>query len=438
LEAASVASYNGWSSRVAPTGSALGLKFSLFVRDFCRAGFYFQNMLLWLIALFILACCGIVAYYQGALRATISLVGLLFALLLAGPVGKLINAILPALGLGHPALLAVLGPAIAFVLILVAFKAAAVVVHRKVDAYYKYKASDTQRLLFGRMNMRVGVPVGLCNGVIYFFILCTAVYTLGYGTFQLATSEQDSWAMRVVNRLSEDMKGTGMAKAAAPMMPEKEMYYDACDILASIYHQPLLQNRLANYPPFLTLAERPEFKPITDQKFQEEWQRGMSLSEFMKNEKVNPLLNNRELFTNVVGLLGGDLKDLKAYLDTGKSPKYDDERILGRWEIDARESVARARRLKPNMGSVELRRLRTLLGTAFKDSTLTTTIDNRAILKLPALKDKGTQQGSWKSSDGRYILRFKETGDLEILLDGKNLIFTNKDGTTLVFENARV
>lgn len=394
-------------------------------------------MLLWLTAFFILACCAIVAYYQGALRAVISLLGLLGALLLAGPFGKLINAILPALGLAHPALLAVLGPAIAFLLILAGFKIVAAVVHRKVDAYYKYQATDTQRLLFERMNARVGVPVGLCNGVLYFFILCTAVYTLGYGTYQLATSDQDSWVMRLVNRLSESIKDTRMAKAAAPMMPEKELYYDACDILASIYHQPLLQNRLANYPPFLTLAEQPEFKPLSDQKLQEDWQKGMSLSEFMAHEKVKPLLHNREIFTNVVGLLGGDLKDLKVYVDTGKSPKYDDERILGRWEIDPRESVARARRLKPNMGSVELRRLRTLLGTTFKDSTLIATIDNKAILKLPELKDKGTQRGSWKSAEGKYILHFQEAGDLDVLVDGKKLIF-KRDGITLVFENARV
>jgi hypothetical protein len=394
-------------------------------------------MFLWLIAFFIIGCCGIVAYYQGAVRAAISLIGLLCALLLAGVTGKLVGAILPALGIAHPVLLAFLGPAIAFLLILVAFKAIALVVHRKVDAYYKYTSPDTQRLLFERMNARVGVPLGLCNGVIYFFVLCTAIYTVGYSTYQLATSEQDSWTMRLVNRLSEQMRDTGMAKATAPMMPEKELYYDACDILASIYHQPLLQNRLANYPPFLTLAERPEFKAITDRKFQEEWQRGMSLDEFMSDEKVKPLLHNREIFTNVVSLLGGDLKDLKTYLETGKSPKYDDERILGRWEIDTRESVARARRLKPNMGSVELRRLRTLLGTTFKDSTVTATIDNKAILKLPRLKDKGTQQGSWRPSDGKYILHFKDTGDLDVLVDGKNLIFT-RDGVTLVFENARV
>jgi hypothetical protein len=31
--------------------------------------------------------------------------------------------------------------------------------------------------------------------------------------------------------------------------------------------------------------------------------------------------------------LGGEAHDLKIYLETGKSPKYDDERILGRWEF---------------------------------------------------------------------------------------------------------
>jgi hypothetical protein len=396
-------------------------------------------MFLWLIAFVILGCCGIVAYYQGALRAAISLTGLLFALWLAGPVGKIVNLVLPALGLGHPALLAVLGPVIAFIGILIAFKTTAAIVHRKVDTHYKYHATDTQRLLFERMNARVGVPVGLVNGVIYFFILCSATYTLGYGTFQLATSENESWAAKLANRLSEEMRDTGMARAAAPFMSEKETYYDACDILASIYHQPLLQNRLANYPPFLTLAERPEFKPVTDKSFQEQWAKGMSLSEFIGHEKVKPLLENRELFTNIVVLLGGDLKDLKTYLDTGKSPKYDDERILGRWEFDSRESVARARRSKPNMGSAELRRLRLLLATAFKDSTLTTTIDNKAILNAPGLKEKAVQQGTWKYAEGKYIIRFKDGGELDALIDGKFIIIIfSKDGVTLVFENARV
>src|SRR5262245_61513441 len=124
-------------------------------------------MLLWIIAILLVACCATVGYYQGALRAAMSLVGLLVAWMLAGPLGKLVNAVLPALGLAHPVLLAVIGPAIAFLVILIAFKVGAAVLNRKLETHYKYGDSDTQRLLFERMNTRVGIPVGMCNGVIY-------------------------------------------------------------------------------------------------------------------------------------------------------------------------------------------------------------------------------------------------------------------------------
>src|SRR2546421_6029114 len=33
-----------------------------------------------------------------------------------------------------------------------------------------------------------------------------------------------------------------------------------------------------------------------------------------------------------------DLKDLRAFLETGRSAKYDDEKILGRWNLDRKST----------------------------------------------------------------------------------------------------
>jgi hypothetical protein len=256
----------------------------------------------------------------------------------------------------------------------------------------------------------------------------------------VATGDQDSWALRLMNRLSADVKSTGMDKAVAPFMPKSELYYDGADVVADIFHTPLLQNRLANYPPFLLVGEKEEFKPLSDSSFQQEWIKGMTFGSFVNHEKVKPLVENQEVVTNVLGMLGGDFKDLKLYLETGTSPKYDDERILGRWAVNINASMNAARRKKP-MGSAEIRRLRTILGTFFARSVLTATIDQKAIWKLPSVSgSKGTVQGSWKYAAGRYTLSITEDGkrlEVEAEVDGRHLIFS-KDGVVLVFENTRV
>lgn len=206
-------------------------------------------MILWSIALFIVICAGVAGYYQGALRAAFSLLGLLLAALLASPLGSLLAPLLAIFGVKNPVMIAFLAPVIGFLVVLVAFMIGAIAVHKKVDTFYKYKASDTQRLLFERMNARVGASVGVANGFIYVLVIGTFVYSLGYLTVQVASSEEDSWSMRLINRVADDMKATGMTKAVAPFMPKSELYYDGADVVANIFHTPLLQRRLANYPP---------------------------------------------------------------------------------------------------------------------------------------------------------------------------------------------
>src|SRR5438105_2659110 len=124
-------------------------------------------MILWIFALCLMAVSGLIGYYQGAVRVAFSLVGLLMAALLAMPLAGLIKPILPMVGLSHPVLLSFLGPILAYLLILIGFKCAAVAVHKKVEAYYKYKASDTQRSLFARLNQHLGICVGLANATVY-------------------------------------------------------------------------------------------------------------------------------------------------------------------------------------------------------------------------------------------------------------------------------
>ncbi len=394
-----------------------------------------EPMLLWILALILVAAVGLVGFYQGALRASVSLLGLLTACLTARLVGKLFNLILPALGLTHPAVLDFVSPVLGFILVSTLFKLGGFALHKKVDTWFKYRASDTQRLLWERLNSRLGISVGIANGVIYVFALATLIYTFGYFSYQTATHRDDSWILKSINRLAGDIQSTGMNKSIAPFNPATDTYFDSSDILADLFHSPLLQNRLANYPIFLTLGDQQELKGFSDAKFQEKWASGISLREFSNHEVVKPVLENVPLFTNVLGLVKPDLKDLKSYLSTGVSPKYDEEKILGRWQFNFRASLGEARKRKPTMGSAELKKLRALLGTAFNNASLVATVDNKAMLKLPGR----SRQGTWTSAGGgQYLIRDSASKtDAQATSDGKRMTVV-LEGIALVFDNTRV
>src|SRR6185436_11600564 len=120
-------------------------------------------MWIWIIAFFLLVALGGAGYYQGALRASFTLIGLIVAAALAFPLSGIFRGILGIFSLQHPVLLAFLAPFAAYVTVLICFKAGGLATHRKVDTFFKYKASDTLRLLYNRMNSRIGAVIGSFN-----------------------------------------------------------------------------------------------------------------------------------------------------------------------------------------------------------------------------------------------------------------------------------
>ncbi len=394
-------------------------------------------MILWIFALCLMAVLALIGYYQGAIRVAFSLVGLLLATLLAMPLSFLGRVLLPIFGINHPVWLAFTAPLLGYLLILVIFKSLGLVVHQKVDTYYKYKDSDTRRMLFERVNQRLGICLGLANAVVYFLLLSVVAYVVGYFTIQVASSPKDSMMLKLFNTVGEALQATKMDKAVAVFVPAKPFYYDAVDIIGDVFHAPLLQSRLATYPPFLALADKQEFKELGSQKFVEFCQTGPSFGELKEHERVKPLLSDVEIYTNIVGLVNGDLQDLKTYVETGKSPKFDDEKILGRWSYNHQSSVVLAKKAKPNMSTAESRYIRGIL-TLKSNATFTASVDSKAVLKLPTKPNSvQTLQGSWKNvSSDHYTLVMSEEGktvEIPAKIEGGKLVVT-KDAFKLVFE----
>ena len=386
-----------------------------------------RSMILWLIALVLLASLAVVGYYQGAVRVAFSLVGLLVAALVAVPLSGLIRPILPPFGITHPVVIAFLAPAIVYVLVLVIFKSSALLVHKKLETWMKYHASDTQRLLYERMISRVGICLGVANAFVYLVLISVVAYTLGYFTMQVSTPGQDGFGLRMLNSYNEALDRTGMVRAAAHYSPATGFYCDACDLIGDIFHNPLLQGRLSSYPPFLTLSEKSEFSALAGVEFQRFWQGEKTLAQIREHPQLGPMIQDVELYNSLLAMNDGDLKDLTTYFETGVSPKYEEDKILGRWRFDFRQSYNATKRSKPTAGVNEIMRIRKFL-EALRNTTFLATVDHKAELKLALPQATTTVQGTWKNNGGgMFGLRMQDSGksiDVEARVQGRRLSFS--------------
>jgi len=413
-------------------------------------------MYIWLLALILFACLGYAGFAMGAIRAAASLIGLLVAAFLAPILGKVFTPVLTTLTVKNPTLLWVLGPFIAFIVILAAFKIAGHFAHRKVDVYYKYKAGDLRMGLFNRLNRRVGIAVGIINACVYLVLISWVVYAFSYFTYQIAP-EGAAWSVRTLNTAGENLQGTGMAKIAGAVDGMPDSYYQTADLAGLIYHNDLLEGRLMRYPGLLALGQQPTFQDIgNDKDFTELRMKQPPIADIINNPKAQAVLNDPELLNNIWAALKPDLTDLLAYMKTGQSAKYDNEKILGKWDFDLKGAVNAVKRAKPNVTIPEMKRIRYALSLTMAKATFIATPEpaKAAYLKdfgklVPAKKDPrarpGTRPapptvethnftGTWSSDGSKYQINLPDKGGaLEAQVEGDTLIVTG-DVLPMVFQ----
>src|SRR5579872_2875045 len=144
-------------------------------------------MLIWVIALFLFVLLGYMGWCLGAIRMGISLIGVVISAMLAPSLGHFFNPILGLLSVKNPVMLWLIGPACAYLVLLIAFNVIGILAHQKVDIYYKYKAGDLRMGLFNRLNQRLGVCVGVANAAVYLILISWVIYVFSYWTVQMAT-----------------------------------------------------------------------------------------------------------------------------------------------------------------------------------------------------------------------------------------------------------
>jgi uncharacterized membrane protein required for colicin V production len=406
-------------------------------------------MMFWVLAFLLLASLAGIGYRQGVIRVAFSFVGILIGALLAGLLAKPMRHLLVALGLKTPGLAWLLAPVAVFLVFSIVFKIAGFMAHQKVDVHFRYHAGDLRQVLWERLSHRVGLCFGLANGALYLILIAAVIYPLSYWTFQMATSKEDPRALRILNSLGQGMQSTGFAKVARALDPMPQVWYDAADLAGLIYNNPLCEARLSRYPAFLSLAERQEFQDLgNDSQFTELFQRREPIMQLLDQPRAQGIIQNQDLVKLIWATVVPNIHDLETYLQTGKSPKYDAEKILGRWNFNVSVALAMFRKAKPNISSKEMQVWRAWMTAAFAKTSFVATTEHEAFLKnVPQLRMPAagaaasasgpqTLKGEWKSSGNKYELNLSGAGKDEQLMasvDGDRLTITGT-GMGLVFD----
>jgi hypothetical protein len=408
-------------------------------------------MTIWVLTIVLLASLAGLGYRQGAIRVVFSFLGILFGALLAVPLGRPLGRLLGMVGLKDPLAVWAFGPLLVFVIFSVIFKIAGAAAHHKIDVHYKYHAGDLRLALWERLNRRVGLCLGLLNGAAYLVLLCFVIYVPSYLTFQLASAENDPKWMRLLNLLGRDLHTTGFVRAARSIDSLPKEDFAMADLAGLVYRNPLLEARLANYPPFLSLGEQAEFQDLsTDKEFTQLWAGGEPVMSLLDNPKIQAIRHNPDLLKAIWNATEPNLDDLRTYLTSGISARYDAIKILGRWKFDSNAAVNAIRRAKPNISSLEMQRVRKLLEATFAKTELIAKPDNQASLKsapgfkfspnaptavLATASSGQNLQGQWHDANSKYLLEFSgenlpttvEGDRLNMKGEGMDWVFARED-----------
>lgn len=335
-------------------------------------------MSIWILAIVLCAIFAAIGYFSGAIRTVTLWVGVLIASVITGALAPKFISTMPKIGIKHALWIQLAPYIIVFSLLALIVFGIGFAIHHKVASIYKFSRDDYSRAKWERMNHHVGLSIGLVIAVQLFFLIARVAYVGGYLTAQVGSGENNPAWVSFLSAVRRDMAVTGLDKAVAALDKTPASFYDAADIVGIISNNPQIQPRLANYPYFLSLGQRSEFQELaSDKDYNNLIFQSPGFGPLIDHPNTQRLLANQEIIDQIKGV---DLKDLKTYLMTGKSPKYDEEKILGRWILDKDAVLTYVRKTRPTMKGEELIAVKKGI-EALPDITLINTLDNKTIVK---------------------------------------------------------
>jgi hypothetical protein len=401
--------------------------------------------MIWILAFLCLGISALVGFAQGPIRGIFALVGLFFATVLAGPIGSLIKPLVAAVGYRHPVYLHSIPAGIAFVVVWAVFVGIGAGVHRRCMVFHKYDEDDTRYYRWLRVYQRLGLCLGLFCGAVLFFVLLLPIYAAGYFTTEFDPGSEASFTVRTINGIRADMHSLKLDRVLAAYDPLPNNLYDASDLLAILLGNRHLVDRLARYPDFVALAETPEYRDLATnaefaRMFGDVHSRPLDL---LAHPKVQAIATNAMLCERLFELVSEDHADLKDYLLTGKSAKYDNEKLLGYWVINPRATSIEERKKLSSVSATQIWTAKVNAVRQVSQLSLTITTSKEAILrrgesilKSPVLI-RGTwdKKGSGDETGSAYTISLagSKPDVMDATVKDDQLVFT-KDGVTMVFD----
>lgn len=401
-------------------------------------------MLIWILALLVVASGIGMGFRLGAICSAFSILGLFVATLFAHLIGRLIKPILAHMVGSNPLLIWALPTIIGFLIVYCVFMSAGFEVHRRTGVYYKYKAGDLKLALWERLNHRVGGCLGVLNGTAWLVIICFLLFNISYVTAQMAPSDNEPKWVRFANNIGHGMQSTGLDKAARALGSISDSYYQRADFVGLFAQNPRLTPRLGNYPAFISFTERPEIQSLVqDSSLANTWNSGAPINQVWDDGQVQSIINNTNLLGTIESIVQTNMDDITNYVISGKSPKFDSEKIVGHWQFDVVPALGDLLESQPKIRPSDLKAIRTLWTTAFAQTTFVAGSDGQAFLKnvpdfkrTPPVSDTWT--GQWSEDGTNYELSLSANNQNKVASaqsDGLRLTIKMGD-SALVFQRS--
>lgn len=337
-------------------------------------------MLIWLIIIFCIVIFGVLGYFKGLIRSIVSLIGLIIALLLAVPLGPKFYPLVNKLGFTHPFSPPILGPIFVYLLITIIAIVIAFLIDWQINRRYRFAMDEYTRLLWNRLSQRLGACIGIIAGVIYGIVICLLIYIFGYPAVLFVEDFHPSW-QKLLKQARIELSTTGLDQCVAAFDPMPPQYYSIVEVLALIYHNnPDIYERLINYPAFLEFEDISEFQQIaTDTQILGALQTKADIFSLIKHPKIIAILNNHQIMNRLAQI---DMTDLYMFLKSGRSAKFSNQPILGRWKIDIPASYVAIRRKQPDMEVRQMFMIKLILTTFLPKLEFVAMPDGLAKFKL--------------------------------------------------------
>ncbi len=337
-------------------------------------------MIVWILVIGLFLVFGAIGYAKGAIRMLVSFVGFVIALMLANPLSPLAAKLLPTLEVTNPVSKIVIPPLIVFALVNLIFIGLSFYVHRLVQLYFKYKTDGHHFACWERLNSRLGVPLGFLTATVYSLLLGLLIYIGGYATVQLAAGDNDPAWLRYLNQARTELSASGLDRTVAGFDKTPAKFYEIADLAGLIYNNPLAWGRMALYPQFLSLSERPDVSEVAaDTDYLTLLQSQAPVGDILNHARTQALIENqelRQLFEQI------DIKDLTEFIHTGKTSKFEDQKIVGIWKVDPGAVLTTAKRSRPDITGAQMIQIKRLATTLLAGVTLKAGTDNQVFVKL--------------------------------------------------------